>query len=413
MKILFVLGQLPYPPRNGVTIPTYNFLTGLARQHDVSLLLIPDGTQESRRDNLEENAALVDDLWVLNAPLKSRFIRIIDELAGKSIYHIGRQYEPSTFSSLFSDKSFDVVWISNSAIFDAIHPLKKVLNKDTIYVAGLNDSLTEGFRGAIYVMMLKGWTIRLRISLFFRWLRSWKLGPIEKKLLAPFDLILVQSAKDEGVLQRVSNGSLDKITILSNGVDQRLFSISQPGDQKNILFVGSLSGYSPLVELIIKKIWPFITERYSDATFTIIGRGASETLLKCISEDSSIQHIQFVDELESIYRNRMLAILPVRKSSGLINKVVESMASGIAVVGDSGSFNAIPEFEDGVHGIIADDVEDMKNAVIKLLSDDDLRVRIAKSANELVRKHFSWDDRVSAVEERLQYLINTRDNRSS
>jgi glycosyltransferase involved in cell wall biosynthesis len=273
-----------------------------------------------------------------------------------------------------------------------------------VYVAGLNDSITEGFRDAIKVITLKGWTIKKRISLFFRWLRSWRLGAIEKRLLTPFDLILVQSKKDQQVLDRISNGSLDRVMILSNGVDKRLFSISQDGEKNNILFVGSLKGYSPLVELIVTDVWPSVKELYPDATFTIVGRGATKSLLNCVSNKEGIEYIPFVRDIEDIYRNRTLAILPVRKSSGLINKVVESMAAGIPVVGDEGSFNALPGFQDGVHGIVANDVETMKIAVLKLLGHKATRLKIASSANRLIHEYFSWDDRISAIQESLYKL---------
>lgn len=36
MKILFVLDELPYPPKNGVTIPAFNYLSRLALEEEVS-----------------------------------------------------------------------------------------------------------------------------------------------------------------------------------------------------------------------------------------------------------------------------------------------------------------------------------------------------------------------------------------
>ena len=404
MKILFVLGQLPYPPRNGVTIPTYNYLTGLAERHEVSLLLVRDGTRESQSINLEENATLVENLWEIDAPLKPRLVRIANELSGSSIYHIGRHYDTSVLSPLCSRHGFDVIWISNSVIFDIIHPLKEIFGKDLVYVAGLNDSLTEGFRGAIRVIALRGWSPRERVSLFSRWLRSWRLGAIEKKLLAPFDLILVQSIKDQQVLDRISDRCSKKILVLSNGVDHRLFSTTQSAQKKDLLFVGSLRGYSPLVEWILTKVWSAIRERHVDATMTIVGRDASESLLKRVKEDHQITYIPFVEDIQDIYRDRMLAILPVRKTSGLINKVVESMAAGVPVVGDSGSFNAIPGFKDGVHGIVANDANEMAGTVLRLLEDDNARTKMASAAKELVHKYFAWEDRIAVVNQSLETL---------
>jgi glycosyltransferase involved in cell wall biosynthesis len=81
------------------------------------------------------------------------------------------------------------------------------------------------------------------------------------------------------------------------------------------------------------------------------------------------------------------------------------MAAGIPVVGDSGSFNAIPGFQDGVHGIVANDAESMTGAVLRLLGDDKARTEMAAAANTLVREHFSWEDRITAVAHKLQMLV--------
>jgi len=67
MQILFVLDQLPYPPRNGVTVPTYNYLRGLAERHDVSLLFVRRNPDEDLAC-LDENKALVANFWMITAP---------------------------------------------------------------------------------------------------------------------------------------------------------------------------------------------------------------------------------------------------------------------------------------------------------------------------------------------------------
>ena len=95
---------------------------------------------------------------------------------------------------------------------------------------------------------------------------------------------------------------------------------------------------------------------------------------------------------------------PVFKGFGLINKVVESMAAGVPVVGTSGSFNGISEFNNGQHGIISNNVDSFIAETSKLLTNPKKRRDIANSARALVRKNFSWEDRISAILKKIEKI---------
>ena len=89
MKILFVLNQLPYPPRNGSTIPSYNYLTGLAKSNEVSLLFVSDLIHQSSLQDLESNRQLVSGFWVTQARKKPTIRRVVNEIAGRSFLSYG------------------------------------------------------------------------------------------------------------------------------------------------------------------------------------------------------------------------------------------------------------------------------------------------------------------------------------
>ncbi len=404
MQILFVLDQLPYPPRNGVTVPTYNYLRGLAERHNVSLLFVRWSPDEDLA-YLEENKALVENFWMITAPKRPAWSRIGNELRGQSMFHMGRHYDETELRRFCGGQRFDTVWISDDGLLDIIYPLKRLFGETPVYVAGINDAITGVFRGAIRNVWLVGLTPLARILLVVKWLRSWRIGAIENRLLEQYDFIPVQSEADKKMLEKISGGGLtDKVMILPNGVDSSLFSVSSERNRKDLLFVGSLQGYGPIVEWLMAHVWPAVSERYPDATMTIVGRGASERLKNRIVGARGVSYIPFLEDLRDVYRGRMVAILPVRKSWGLINKVIESMAAGVPVVGDAGSFNSIPDFQDGAHGIVARDAESLAQAVTSLIDDEKKRTEMADAARNLVRKHFAWKDRIDKVEQRIQKL---------
>ena len=97
-------------------------------------------------------------------------------------------------------------------------------------------------------------------------------------------------------------------------------------------------------------------------------------------------------------------LAPVFKGYGLINKVLESMAAGVPVVGSADSFNGISEFTNGQHGIIADDAESFVAETLRLLANPIRGREIAYSARALVKKRFSWEDRIGTIERRIELI---------
>ena len=157
MNILFVLNHLPYPPRNGATIPSYNLLTGLSRFHNISLLFLNDGKEPINTNMIEQNKEIVDRLWMfLDVHIGgSKLSRLISERLGREIFHISGQYNINALRSATSTQSYDVVWVSGETILNVTSILKSLVSDDVIFVAGLNDSISAPFRQAGKFVFLK------------------------------------------------------------------------------------------------------------------------------------------------------------------------------------------------------------------------------------------------------------------
>ncbi len=409
MKILFILNQLPYPPRSGVTIPSYNYIRGLAARNEVSLLYLRDPAHEAGEKDIE-NRALVRELWVTVVTKLPAGDCIARELPGNYFFHIGRRYDREFIESIFKKNEFDAVWISDDGIPDVADVVRDYSGTRAPIVAAINDCITEVFKQSITQVFLKSGSIREKIGLFIKWLRSLRAGPIENAILSKFDKILVQSDSDRKALEKISDHTLDEnILVLSNGVERELFAASNDLDGKNLVFVGSLRGYSRIVELLLEDVWPAVKSAHPEAIFHVVGRGASPALREKMARQQDVRHVEFVDDVVDIYRGKAVSISPVFKNYGLINKVIESMAAGVPVVADRGSFGCIPEFIDGRHGMVANDAQAMISAIDGLLCSGKKRRQIAAEARELVRKHFDWNDRIETIQSELRNELARRE----
>lgn len=369
MKILFVLDELPYPPRNGVTIPTFNWITGLASQFNVSLLFVKNDKEQINHQQLGENARYVENLWVIERYRTSTFRRIRDELLMKMPYGFGWSCDTIRLQDVLYRQSFDAVWGSPLTVTETVKSVSDMLGPSPIYIAGIHDSLTNVYRSMRKCFFLNGLDIKTRASYVLLWLRSWLMQHIEVEILQKYDLVLVQTEIEKMWLKKISACKLyNKTMVVSNGVNAVLFNLPIEHKGNHLLFFATLSGiYGSVLSWIIKKVWPIISNSCKDVRLCVVGRYAPPKLRQEMATDYRITYTEYVPEICDVYKDKAISIAPVFKGYGLINKVVESMAAGLPVVGDSGSFNGIPNFKNGHQGIIANDAESMAAEILDLI----------------------------------------------
>jgi len=361
---------------------------------------------------LAKNREYVDELWVVERYKKLKLVRIRDELLVRNPYFLGWTYDINEMRRYLSGHAFDVIWVSPFLACDVIDPLFEVLRPRPIYVAGINDCTTAVFRGEMKLLVMKYLGLKTRILYILHWLRSWPISRIEAKVLRKYDLILAQTGVERTWLNTISKGELDtKTIILSNGVNEALFKNPITANDKDILFLGKLTGiYSDVASWFIDEVWGMIKTYQPRTRFFIVGKGASATLRQKIVQDKRIIYKEYIPNIQDIFKGKGVSIAPTFKNYGTINKVIESMAAGVPVVGDSGSFNGIQGFQNNRHGVVANDAKAIANSVIKLLDSPRQYISIAYSARQLVQKQFSWEDRAIAIRKKLAVLLSEKDS---
>lgn len=411
LNILFVFNQLPAPPRNGVTIPTYNFLKGLSQRNNVSLLYVKDERFPAFSGQMELNRGLVENLWETNTKTYGKLKGTLMELVGKDILYSAKQYNKKEIQAKIQLKKFDIVWISNGTVLNIKDELAEILGSYPIYVAGANDCISAVFIGAKEYVLMEGVALKERALFFIKWMRSWQVSRIENRIIRSYDLILLQTDEDRKNVSKISSGKLvEKVMVISNGVDSDLFANKIDTSAKDILFIGSLSGvYANVVMWLLNEVWPSVKDNNPETRFIIVGRNAPDALRKKINSNENVEHVEFIDNITCVYIDKAITVAPVFKNFGLINKVIEAMAAGVAVVGDSGSFNGITGFENGTHGFVAESATEMSGKINTLIRNSKKRQEMALAARALVRNQFSWEERIMLIESRLEQMMRKGD----
>lgn len=182
---------------------------------------------------------------------------------------------------------------------------------------------------------------------------------------------------------------------------------------KGILFVGRLGKRKGVYDLLqavkeCDRILAPAVKLYLCGDGEI--RGVKDAVKK-LRLQHRIAHIGWCStkELEQIYAKTMLFVLP-SYHEGLPMALLEAMSHGIPCIGSK--VDAIPEtIEDGRSGLLvqAGDIAGIREAILRLVQDEQLRIQMGQRSYEVIREKF--DIRKGMAEVKELYETLTREER--
>lgn len=145
-----------------------------------------------------------------------------------------------------------------------------------------------------------------------------------------------------------------------------------------------------------------VREKVARAVLLFAGEGALRPVLERRAQDLGLDgRVRFVEHrqpVQPLYEAIDLLASPSR-TEGLSNVILEALTFGVPVVATKVGGN--PEIvEDGVSGLLvpARDPETMASALVRVLTDADLRSRLVSSGRRRVCEQFSFDARMRREE---------------
>ena len=404
MRVLFITTHPPFPPIDGVRIPAANHLLALREKHQVDCLLLKCETMLYSSADVDATRKEVGECYeVCMRPMGTKRSILREILFGEPFY--GRWIFSGALPSQLVENDYDLIWCGTApAVAIMAKPEMRKQLRTLHYVAGLSDIHS-------LVISSDARQSEKSHSFVFRYIknpllnfRSRFLKRAEAKMLSQYDLCTMQTVREGEWVCSMGTGLGARSLVLPNGVNQELFDLRVERTDQQIFFVGLLSGlYRERMQWFFKKAWPLVHRRFPDAKATVIGKGATPDQLDFF-EDVGVTYIPFVEDIRDVYKGRSIMIAPIFKGYGIINKVLEAMAAGCLVVGDHTAFNGIEGFEDGVHGLVAENAEEFADRVCRCLESSDLLELIRIEGRSLVREHFGWSKRYKILQDRVQKL---------
>lgn len=234
-------------------------------------------------------------------------------------------------------------------------------------------------------------------------IRAWLSHWMEYLAIKPADMVAVTTSALETKIKKVYRKDT---TLLPNWVFVDQLIQNRPGEIREsnmILYAGRLHQIKG-IEALIQAVF-HTKQTYPDVRLVICGTGEEYKKLECMANSLNL-NVEFRGKLSnSAVVNLMckttIFVLPTLTMEGHPKALIEAMTYGCACIASDvpGNNDLITNGENGLLTPAGDSVS-LSKAIIKLLENESLRAKLAKSAKEKA-KQFNWD---IVVENDLQIL---------
>ncbi len=201
--------------------------------------------------------------------------------------------------------------------------------------------------------------------------------------------------------------------------NRRIIEEYKLNDKRIILTVSRLEDRYKGQDMVIKAM-ALISSKFPDARYVIVGDGPLRPYLEKLSrilscDDKVIFTGRLSDEeLKGLYEACDVFIMASRESAlaggveGFGIVFLEANLFGKPVIG--GRSGGIPDAViDGRTGFLVNPEEerDIADAIIKLLTDRELRERLGKEGKERVLNELTWEKVIGRIEKELERVVNS------
>lgn len=408
MEILFLTPYLPCPPRSGGPRRLNGLISGLARDHSVSVLsLVEPGGADAEaiaasRAYCDEVVCVVNEQYGRHGvpnPQK-RQLQLRSMLSPYSYErHLFRRPElQATLDQMIARRRYDIVNVEFSLMANYRLPGSSLLVLDEHNIE--YDILYRTYKAETQ------WVRRL-----YNYVNFLKLRREECAAWRRFDGCVLTSVRDQQMLQQ----ELPTLptAVVPNAVDTASFRPGlTPPEAKTVLFFGAMDYYpnSDGILFFLREVLPRLKQLQPGLKVEVVGQSPPEAIRAWAGDGVVVTG--FVDDVQAYIRRAGLVIAPLRIGGGTRLKIVEAMAMGKAIVSTTIGAEGI----DVVHEqniLLANTAEAFAMQVSRVLDDPMLAQRLGAGARHLAETRYDWRASVQALERFYQQLLRARSDGSA
>jgi len=159
-------------------------------------------------------------------------------------------------------------------------------------------------------------------------------------------------------------------------------------EREHLLFLGNLA-HRPNADAVhhfMRDIFPLVKHALPEIKLYVVGDNVTPEIAAYASAD--VEVLGYVPDVEPLFRNCRLMVVPLRYGAGVKGKLGESLSYGLPVVTTSTGAEGFG-LTGGVEALIADEPQEFAAAVVRAYEREDLWERLAEHGYRHIEKHFT------------------------
>jgi glycosyltransferase involved in cell wall biosynthesis len=385
-RILFLTEQLPYPLVSGSRIRNYYVLRHLAHRHQVTLLSFVRA--DNRPEDLSHLRTFLADVqpvpmqrsWMRNA--RAALVSLVTGrpalIAREQIAAMQGRVEKLLRGGRFDVVHVDQITMAQYGLRGKGAGIRRLLDQhDMPFV--LIGRLAQGQRSRLMRLLLQR-----EAKAFVRY---------EIAACHRFDHVTFVTAEDRrALLSQMPNGSLDgRTSIVPICVDSDAVQPVPPVPAPfRVTYVGTMY-WPPNVEgfwWFWEEIWPRIRARVPQARLTCIGKNPPERI-RALDGHSEVDVLGYVEDLAPYLAETAAFVVPLRAAGGMRVKILDAWCWGLPVISTTIGAEGI-DIQEGVNILLGDSPDAFAAALVEVLADRDVNVRLRAAGRRWVEDHYNW-----------------------
>lgn len=377
-KILLLSNKVPFPPRDGSTIAMASHIRGLLA-NDVEVTALALNTVKHRVDKIPTDAPEAIEWDIVECDTTPTIHGLIlNTITSSDSYMVSRFNRADVrnhLKALLSKQSYDAVILEGLFMAPYLDDIKA--HNLPVYLRAHNvehqiwDRQIDQEKSALRKTILK--------------IQNRRLRAYELEIARKVDGVIAITEVDAEWYRNHGDGT--PVHVTPTGINPELYP-NYPSKSPDVFHLGAMDWIPNVhgIEWFANKVWPEVLKRNSQVTFHLGGRDSEK--LKLHNPAAGFFVEGKVDDASKFYQKHGVFVVPLLAGSGMRIKVLEAMAFGKAIVGTSVGVEGIP-FENGVHGIIADNEVSFAKAVVELINKPELREELGNNARALIHSKFN------------------------